>query len=367
VVQSLNVCQLQIDVREGDSGEQLLEALSGPLGPQRAVYELTAVIAHIRDQDEPPGDSATADGHLLAHIKARHPARRNSPCTPACRLMRCTVGTSCSLAELDCVVGVQVSPAYLDADRGVAQSPAPPSPGQSPWPRRGGSAVANLRSTLDSAANTTAGAPTAATANTADQDSSADQAAGRADVETAGRDDEEPRQPSPLAEGDEGIDIALSCSMFDSKPALPHVNWRWHRIKASAALQPWDCLWLIQTLHPARHQRAGLPGNASAAHSTALVTRCCGGRSVCLHAAHHQQQQPAAGAAAGAVDAVQRLCHPGDAAGRGAGDIRRPEDALHALLHSGAAPVSVTSHISLQQLHQKAWYPRTPRMLALLH
>jgi hypothetical protein len=63
--------QPQIDVREGDSAEQLLEELSAPVGPQRAVYELTAVIAHIRDQDEPPGDSATADGHLLAHIKVR--------------------------------------------------------------------------------------------------------------------------------------------------------------------------------------------------------------------------------------------------------------------------------------------------------
>lgn len=82
MVQSLNVYQPQIDVREGDSAEQLLETLSDPLGPQRAVYELTAVIAHIRDQDEPPGDSATADGHLLAHIKVHTPCDSQQPLSP---------------------------------------------------------------------------------------------------------------------------------------------------------------------------------------------------------------------------------------------------------------------------------------------
>ena len=104
VLRMLNGVHLQIDVREGDSAEQLLEALSGPLGPQRAVYELTAVIAHIRDQDEPPGDSATADGHLLAHIKARTTPRTLQqplhPCLPAdalhCNghLQPCSAGTA---------------------------------------------------------------------------------------------------------------------------------------------------------------------------------------------------------------------------------------------------------------------------------
>lgn len=56
-------------MREGNSAEQLLESLGGSATDQRAVYELTAVIAHVRDEDEPPGDPATAGGHLLAHIK----------------------------------------------------------------------------------------------------------------------------------------------------------------------------------------------------------------------------------------------------------------------------------------------------------
>lgn len=62
---------MQISVSEGDSAEELLAGLSGECGERRAVYELTAVIAHVRDEDEPPGDAATADGHLVAHIKVR--------------------------------------------------------------------------------------------------------------------------------------------------------------------------------------------------------------------------------------------------------------------------------------------------------
>lgn len=75
---------LQIDVREGDSAEQLHDSLGGSPSDTRAVYELTAVIAHVRDADEPPGDAATADGHLLAHIKVRKLVARyyNQPSVP---------------------------------------------------------------------------------------------------------------------------------------------------------------------------------------------------------------------------------------------------------------------------------------------
>lgn len=68
---SIDIAVLQINVTEGDSAEELLAGLSGELGERRAVYELTAVIAHIRDKDEPAGDAATVDGHLVAHIKVR--------------------------------------------------------------------------------------------------------------------------------------------------------------------------------------------------------------------------------------------------------------------------------------------------------
>ena len=82
--------------------------------------------------------------------------------------------------------------------------------------------MANLRTTLDSAASTTAGASTAAGANPADQGSSADQAAGGADAEAAGRGDADPGQSAPAAD-DEGVDTGSNCSMFDGKPAVPHL------------------------------------------------------------------------------------------------------------------------------------------------
>ena len=75
--------------------------------------------------------------------------------------------------------------------------------------------MANLRSTLDTAASTTAGAPTAASATTADQGSSADQAAGGAEAVAAGSDDAEPGPPSSAAGDNEGVDAVLIWSTND--------------------------------------------------------------------------------------------------------------------------------------------------------
>ena len=58
-------------MREGESAEQAQAGLGGPGCERRAVYELSAVVAHVRDLDEPPGDAATADGHLIAHIRVQ--------------------------------------------------------------------------------------------------------------------------------------------------------------------------------------------------------------------------------------------------------------------------------------------------------
>ncbi len=73
---------MQVAVREADSASDLAtsaaeEAVSG--AETRAVYELTALVAHITGAGEEPerpkrrrerGDPDEPEGHIVAHIKA---------------------------------------------------------------------------------------------------------------------------------------------------------------------------------------------------------------------------------------------------------------------------------------------------------
>ena len=73
----------QVAVREADSPQDLAESGVSAMDSSqtRAVYELTALVAHIVGEAEEPdrprkrrdrGEPEQAEGHIVAHIKARY-------------------------------------------------------------------------------------------------------------------------------------------------------------------------------------------------------------------------------------------------------------------------------------------------------
>lgn len=60
----------RVSAEQADSVEELPPAQDAPAAVS-AVYELTALVSHVRDETAPDRDSAAEpdEGHLLAHIK----------------------------------------------------------------------------------------------------------------------------------------------------------------------------------------------------------------------------------------------------------------------------------------------------------
>jgi PAB-dependent poly(A)-specific ribonuclease subunit 2 len=90
VAVTVNPEDWSVDVQEGASSAELAKKLAeqdkeqGPLpaAAVRAVYELTAVVAHVMDEDEAAEGGPEYEGHLVAHInvpRTYHSAQQESP------------------------------------------------------------------------------------------------------------------------------------------------------------------------------------------------------------------------------------------------------------------------------------------------
>lgn len=93
----------------------------------RAVYELTAVVAHVVDAAEEGPVGAAPEGHLVAHVKVMllQTFLISCQCWHVCHSICHDLQTTARWCT-------QVLPQDVDSQHGIAQSPIGPSPSQSP-------------------------------------------------------------------------------------------------------------------------------------------------------------------------------------------------------------------------------------------